>query len=141
MGICVCVCVRARTHTRMHAALPCPTLCNPMDNTAHLGLLSVEFSRQKNCNGLPFPTPGFLPDPGVELACQFFTTKPQGKPLIWDKSEVKVAQLCLTLCDLMDYIVHGILQAGIMEWVAFPFFKGIFPTHPPLLLGRQILYH
>ena len=23
---------------------------------------------------------------------------------------VKVAQLCLTLCDPMDYIVHGILQ-------------------------------
>ena len=33
---------------------------------------------------------------------------------------VKVAQLCLTLCDPMDYTVHGILQAGILEWVAFP---------------------
>ena len=36
-------------------------------------------------------------------------------------SEVKVAQSCPTLCDLMDWIVHGILQARIMEWVAFPF--------------------
>ena len=35
--------------------------------------------------------------------------------------EVKVAQLCPTLCDLMDCIVHGILQARILEWVAFPF--------------------
>ena len=37
------------------------------------------------------------------------------------KSEVKVVRLCLTLCDPMDCIVHGILQARILEWVAFPF--------------------
>ena len=36
-------------------------------------------------------------------------------------SEVKIIQSCLTLCDPMDYIVHGILQARILEWVAFPF--------------------
>ena len=35
--------------------------------------------------------------------------------------KVKVAQLCLTLCDPTDYTVHGILQARILEWVAFPF--------------------
>ena len=39
--------------------------------------------------------------------------------------EVKVTQSCLTLCDLMDRSstgssVHGILQAGILEWVAIP---------------------
>ena len=34
---------------------------------------------------------------------------------------VKVAQWCLTLCNPMDYTVHGILQARILEWVAFPF--------------------
>ena len=27
-------------------------------------------------------------------------------------------------CDPMDYTVHGILQARILEWVAFPFSKG-----------------
>ena len=37
---------------------------------------------------------------------------------------MKVTQLYLTLWDLMDYIVHGILQARIVEWVAFPFSKG-----------------
>ena len=37
------------------------------------------------------------------------------------ESEVKVAQLCPTLCDPMDYIVHGTLQARILEWVAYPF--------------------
>ena len=35
--------------------------------------------------------------------------------------KVKVTQLCLTLCDPMDYTVQGILQARILEQVAFPF--------------------
>ena len=42
--------------------------------------------------------------------------------------EVKVAQSCLTLYDPMNYAVHGILQARILEWVAIPFSRGIFPT-------------
>ena len=40
----------------------------------------------------------------------------------------KDTQLCPTLCNPMDYTVHGILQSGILEWVAFPFSRGIFPT-------------
>ena len=58
-------------------------------------------------------------------------------------SDVKVTQLCPTLCNPVDYTVHGILQARILEWVAFPFFQGIFPTqgsNPGLLLCRWILY-
>ena len=35
--------------------------------------------------------------------------------------KVKVAQLCPTLFDPVDYIVCGILQVRILEWVAFPF--------------------
>ena len=42
----------------------------------------------------------------------------------WNKwLKVKVSQSCLTLWDPMDYTVHGILQARILEWVAFPFFR------------------
>ena len=40
------------------------------------------------------------------------------------KSEVKVAQSCPILCNPMDYTVHGILQARILEWAAFPFSRG-----------------
>ena len=40
------------------------------------------------------------------------------------KRKMKVAQSCLTLCDPMDYTVHGILQARILEWVAIPFSRG-----------------
>ena len=39
-------------------------------------------------------------------------------------SEVKVTQSCLTLCNPIDYTIDGILQARILEWVAFPFSKG-----------------
>ena len=56
---------------------------------------------------------------------------------------MKVTQLCPTLCDPMDYTIHGILQARILEWVAFPFSGGIFPTqglNQGFLYCRQVLY-
>ena len=43
------------------------------------------------------------------------------------RSEVKVTQSCLTLCDPMDYTVRGILQARILEWVTVPSSRG-FPS-------------
>ena len=36
------------------------------------------------------------------------------------KVKVKVAQWCPTLCDPMDYTIHGILQARILKWVTIP---------------------
>ena len=39
---------------------------------------------------------------------------------------VKVTQLYLTLCDLIDYTVHEVLQARKLEWVAVPFFGRSF---------------
>ena len=41
---------------------------------------------------------------------------------------MKVTQSYLTLCDPMNYTVHGMLQARILEWVAFPFSRG--SSHP-----------
>ena len=38
--------------------------------------------------------------------------------------KVKVTQPSPTLCDPMDYTAHGILQARVLEWVAFPFSRG-----------------
>ena len=38
--------------------------------------------------------------------------------------KVNCAQSCPTLCDPMEYTVHGILQARILEWVAFHFSRG-----------------
>ena len=55
------------------------TLCKPMDCWTPL---SMEFSKQEYWSGLPFPSPGDLPDPGMELeslvspslASRFFTS-------------------------------------------------------------------
>ena len=53
------------------------------------------------------------------------------------KVKVKVTQWCLTLCDPMDYAVHGILQARVLEWQPFPSPRdlpnpGIEPRSPAL---------
>ena len=64
-------------------------------------------------------------------------------------TRAKLLQLCLTLCNPMDCTltgssIHGILQARILEWVAIPFSRGIFPTQGSnlrLLHCKQILYH
>ena len=50
---------------------------------------SVKFSRQEYWNGLPFPSPGDLPDPGVEprsptLQADALPSEPPGKPTMLD---------------------------------------------------------
>ena len=45
-------------------------------------------------------------------------------PNLNEADKVKVTQLCPILCDPMYYTVNGILQARILQWVAFPFSGG-----------------
>ena len=52
----------------------------------HQAPLSMGFPRQEYWSGLPFPSPGDLPGPGIEpifptLTSEFFTTEPPGKTL------------------------------------------------------------
>ena len=59
------------------------------------------------------------------------------------KSESESRSVVSTLCDSMNYTVHGILQARILEWVALSLLQGIFPTqgsNPGLPHCRQILH-
>ena len=54
-----------------------------------------------------------------------------------DMKKVKVIQSCPALCDPVDYRIHGLLQARILERVAFPFSRdlpnpGIEPRSPAL---------
>ena len=54
--------------------------------TLHQASLSIGFSRQEYWSGLLFPSPGDLPNPGIELASptlagRFFTTERPGKPI------------------------------------------------------------
>ena len=51
---------------------------------------------------------------------------------------MKVAEWCPTLCDPMDYTVHGILQAMILERIAFPVSRGFAnPRIEPRSLALQ----
>ena len=64
----------------------CPTLWDPW-TVAHQTPLSMGFSRQEYWSGLPFPSPGDLPDPGIEprsptLQADALTSVPPGKPLV-----------------------------------------------------------
>ena len=80
MRVCVCVCARMRV-------LSC--LATPW-TVAYQARHSMEFSRQEYWSGLPFSTPGDLPNPEIEstarvspaLAGRFCTTVPPGKPAI-----------------------------------------------------------
>ena len=94
--------------------------CSPPGSSA------IESSGQENWSGLPFPSPGDLPDPGIEpgsptsptLAGGFFTTG--------NAAAAKALQSCLTLCDPIDGSppgspVPGILQARTLQWVAISF--------------------
>ena len=56
--------------------------------TAYEGPLSMGFSRHEYLIGLPFPSPGDLPNPGIKptspaLSGGFFTTEPPGKPQVY----------------------------------------------------------
>ena len=78
----MCVCVLSHfSHVRLFVTLWTTALQAP---------LSMGFYRQEYWNGLPFPSPGDPPEPGIEpsspdapaLAGRFFTTKPSGKPVL-----------------------------------------------------------
>ena len=80
----------------------CPTLV-ALWTAAHQAPLFLGFSRQEHWSGLPFPS-----------QCMKV------------KRESEVIQLCLTLCNPMDYSlpgssVHGIFQARVLEWGAIAF--------------------
>ena len=50
----------------------------------HQALLSMGFPRQESWSGLPFPSPGYLPDPGIEsgspaLQADSSLSEPSGK--------------------------------------------------------------
>ena len=74
--VCVCVCT---------CVLSCVQLFVTPWTVARQAPLAIVFPRQEYWSGLPFPSPGDLPGPGIQptysaLAGGFFTTAPLGKP-------------------------------------------------------------
>ena len=64
---------RMRWLDGIQVAQSCPTLCNPMD-LAYQAPPSMEFSRQEYWSGLPFPSPGDLPNQGSTAAALLKTS-------------------------------------------------------------------
>ena len=98
------------------SSLSCVQLFSASWTVACQAPLSMEFSRQEYWSGLPCPTPGNLPDPGIEprflissvLAGGLFTTEPPGKSLViftpaqYSASSALVPQVCDVYC-FMNY--------------------------------------
>ena len=66
-------------------SLSCVQLFVTPWTVAHQAPLSMEFSRQDYRSGLPFPSPGDLPDPGIQpgfpvLQADALLSEPPGKP-------------------------------------------------------------
>ena len=64
----------------------CLTLCDPMDCSPPGSSVCVGFSRQEYWSGLPFPSPGDLPNSGIEpaspvLQVEYLSTEPPEKLL------------------------------------------------------------
>ena len=95
---------------------------------AHQAPLSMGFPRQEYWSGLLCPPPGDLPKLGSNpsllslLHCRWILYPWTIRDEV--KVKMKVTQSCASLCDPMDYTVHGILQVRILEWVAYAFSSG-----------------
>ena len=80
---------QSETHEEVFASHACSVVSWPFVTpwtVPRHGPLPMGFPRQEYWSGLPFPSPGDLPEPGIEpvspaLAGKFFTTEPPGKPV------------------------------------------------------------
>ena len=81
------------------AAKSCPTLATPW-TAANQAPPSMGFSRQECWGGLPFPSPGDLPDPGIEpgsptLQADALPSEPPGKPQLIYTLKVSILEIFL----------------------------------------------
>ena len=91
---------------------------------AHQSPLSMEFSRQEYWSGLPFPSPGDLPNSGIEtgppaLQTDCLPTEPPGKVVLCLVVQSGLFATPWTVARQAP-LSMGILQARILEWVAMP---------------------
>ena len=94
---------------RSEIAQSCVTLCEPIDCSLP-GSSSVEFSRQEYWSGLTFPSPGDLPDLGVEprspaLQADVLPSEPPGKHYVFMMTSDSLNTLFF-LCPCLLTFVH-----------------------------------
>ena len=84
---------------------------------AHQALLSTGFPRLEYWSGLPFPSSGDLPDPGIKFACPalaagFFTTEPPGKP----PNILRTTQDCFSISNKLNFktVIHFLVSSLIL---------------------------
>ena len=99
---------------------------------SHQAPLSMEFPRPEYWSGLPFPSPGHLPNPGIRprvscLAGTSFTTEPPWNP-ICTATLIYSAFLPQFYCEC-NYSGPHFLSPGLEQWMptCFPF--SIFSVH------------
>ena len=108
---------------------------------AHQAPLSMGFPRQEYWSGVPLPSPGDLPDPGIEpaslaLAGGFFATVPLGKP--W--YNLPGRKQCRGEVGRGQLVAEGLLVTQIFLVCSYPSFIQIpslqrsFLPLPPVLL-------
>ena len=103
----------------------CDLDCSPLVSSVY-GILQariLEWVAMPSSRGSSRPRDWTCVSCGSCIAGGFFTTEPPEKPERFGVKD-QVTQLCTSLCDPMDYTGHGILQARILEWVAFSFSRG-----------------
>ena len=121
---------RGNTNKPPYSNPPPPSLPNPTTHTcpiavwslsrvqffaapwtvAHQAPLSMGFPRQEYWSGLPFPSPGDLPNPGIEpwspsLAGRFLTTEPPGSP-----------HTCPTWCYVTYHIIYLFVMVLVLRF-------------------------
>ena len=74
--------------------------------------VSVKFSSQAHWSRLPFPTPGNLPDPGIELTSFSFPALPGGfftASAIWE-AHIHI-YVCTYVCVCIPFMDHSLIMA------------------------------
>ena len=111
--MCVCVCV-----------LSCVWLFVTPWTITFQAPLSMNFSRWEYWSGLTFPSLGDLPHLWIEPMSLVSPALQGDSLLLSHQCESESCSSELTLCNPMHYIVHGIIQARILERVAHPVSRG-----------------
>ena len=110
-------CSQKQIKVKVKVAQSCPSLWDPTDSTV-LGILQARI-----LEWLPFPSPGDLPNPGIEprspaLQADSLPAEPQGKP-----PQVTYIYIYIYTQKKSDYWV---------QVLALPPLTGIFSKSPPL---------